>query len=140
MSVTPCRRPVRGPGRRYRGGRPANLWKDGTRVTSRWVLTGSNNGILDTEPNGKPIAMTGAAVWTVDEGGKLRRGWIEQASYEFYHRLTRDVAIQPTDQDPTWLRLVFTLAADFGDRFAQVGGSGSAAVRICLPALIFTVR
>ena len=33
--------------------------EDGTRVTSRWVLTGTNNGILGTEPNGKPIAMTG---------------------------------------------------------------------------------
>jgi steroid delta-isomerase-like uncharacterized protein len=38
---------------------------DGTRVTSRWVLTGTNNGILGTEPNGKPVAMTGTAVWTV---------------------------------------------------------------------------
>ena len=28
--------------------------EDGTRVTSRWVLTGTNNGILGTEPNGKP--------------------------------------------------------------------------------------
>ena len=26
--------------------------EDGTRVTSRWVLTGTNNGILGTEPNG----------------------------------------------------------------------------------------
>jgi hypothetical protein len=42
--------------------------EDGTRVTSRWVLTGTNNGILGTEPNGKPIAMTGTAVWTVDDG------------------------------------------------------------------------
>ncbi len=39
--------------------------EDGTRVTSRWVLTGTNNGILGTEPNGKPVAMTGTAVWTV---------------------------------------------------------------------------
>jgi steroid delta-isomerase-like uncharacterized protein len=60
--------------------------EDGTRVTSRWVLTGTNNGILGTEPNGKPIAMTGTAVWTVDEG-KLQRGWVEQASFELYHWL-----------------------------------------------------
>ena len=59
---------------------------DGTRVTSRWVLTGSNNGVLGTEPNGKPIAMTGTAVWTVDDG-KLKRGWVEQASFELYHYL-----------------------------------------------------
>ena len=60
--------------------------EDGTRVTSRWVLTGTNNGILGTEPDGKPIAMTGTAVRTVDDG-KLQRGWVEQAPFELYHRL-----------------------------------------------------
>ena len=37
-------------------------------------------------PNDKPIALTGTAVWTVDEG-KLERGWVAQASFELYHRL-----------------------------------------------------
>ena len=59
---------------------------DGTRVASRWVMTGSNNGVLGTEPNGKPVAMTGTAVWTVDDG-KLQRGWVEQASFELYRHL-----------------------------------------------------
>ncbi len=59
---------------------------DGTRVTSRWVLTGTNNGVLGTEPNGKPVAMTGTAIWTVDDG-KLKHGWVEQASFELYRRL-----------------------------------------------------
>jgi steroid delta-isomerase-like uncharacterized protein len=59
---------------------------DGTRVTSRGVLTGSNNGVLGTEPNGKPVAMTGTAVWTVGDG-KLKRGWVEQASFELYRYL-----------------------------------------------------
>lgn len=60
--------------------------EDGTRVSSRWVLTGINNGILGTEPDGKPVALTGTAVWTVEDG-KLLRGWIEQASFELYHHL-----------------------------------------------------
>jgi steroid delta-isomerase-like uncharacterized protein len=59
---------------------------DGARVTSRWVLTGSNNGVLGTQPNGKPVAMTGTAVWTVADG-KLRHGWVEQASFELYRSL-----------------------------------------------------
>lgn len=59
---------------------------DGSRVTSRWVLTGTNNGILGTEPNGKPVAMTGTAIWTVNDE-KLQRGWIEQASFELYQSL-----------------------------------------------------
>jgi steroid delta-isomerase-like uncharacterized protein len=60
---------------------------DGSRVTSRWVLTGANNGILGTEPDQQPIGMTGVAVWAVDEDGKLRNGWVEQASFEQYRRL-----------------------------------------------------
>ena len=59
---------------------------DGSRVTSRWMLTGTNNGVLGTEPNGKPVAMTGTAIWTVNDE-KLQRGWIEQASFELYHSL-----------------------------------------------------
>ncbi|MDO3634469.1 ester cyclase [Mycolicibacterium arseniciresistens] len=60
----------------------------GTRVTSRWALTGTNNGILGTAPDGKPVAPTGTAVWTVEDG-KLQRGWIEQASFELYRYLLR---------------------------------------------------
>ena len=51
------------------------------------MLTGTNNGFLNTEPDGKPIAMTGTAIWTVGEDGKLQRGWVEQASFELYRRL-----------------------------------------------------
>ncbi|MGB8504634.1 MAG: nuclear transport factor 2 family protein [Mycobacterium sp.] len=61
--------------------------EDGTRVTSRWVLTGTNNGVLGTEPNQKPIAMTGTAIWEVREDGKLVRNTVEQASFELYHYL-----------------------------------------------------
>jgi steroid delta-isomerase-like uncharacterized protein len=61
--------------------------EDGTRVTSRWVLTGSNNGFLGTQPNHKPIAMTGTAIWEVREDGKLTRNTVEQASFELYHSL-----------------------------------------------------
>ena len=61
--------------------------EDGTRVTSRWVLTGTNNGILGTERDGQPIAMTGTAIWAVGEDGKLVRNWVELASWEQYQRL-----------------------------------------------------
>ncbi len=54
--------------------------EDGTRVTSRWVLTGTNNGILSTASDQAPIAMTGIAVWEVGEDGKLRRNWVELTS------------------------------------------------------------
>jgi ketosteroid isomerase-like protein len=61
---------------------------DGSRVVSRWLLTGKNNGILGTEPDQKDIAMTGTAVWAVREDGKLLTNWVERASWELYQRLT----------------------------------------------------
>lgn len=60
--------------------------EDGTRVTTRWALAGDNNGLFGTEANGKPIALSGLAVWEAADG-KLRRGWIEQSSFETYRRM-----------------------------------------------------
>ena len=61
--------------------------QDGNRVTSRWLMEGTNNGLLGTERDGQPIGLTGIAVWELDSNGKLRRGWIEQSSMEQYSRL-----------------------------------------------------
>ncbi|MGV0838471.1 ester cyclase [Mycolicibacterium thermoresistibile] len=60
--------------------------EDGTQVTSRWILTGDNNGVFGTQPNGKPIALSGLAVWTLTDS-KLQRGWIEQSSFETYRSM-----------------------------------------------------
>jgi steroid delta-isomerase-like uncharacterized protein len=61
---------------------------DGSRVASRWLLTGKNNGFLGTEPDQQDIEMTGTAVWAVREDGKLLTNWVERASWEVYQRLT----------------------------------------------------
>src|SRR5882672_825628 len=61
---------------------------DGSRVASRWVLTGRNNGFAGTAPDQQAIAMTGTAVWAVREDGKLLCNWVERASFELYRRLT----------------------------------------------------
>lgn len=61
---------------------------DGSRVASRWVLTGKNNGIFGTPPNREDIEITGTAVWAVREDGKLLTNWVERASWEQYQRLT----------------------------------------------------
>ena len=50
---------------------------------------GPTTRILGTKRDGQPIAMTGTAVWTVSEDGKLHHGWVGQASFELYHRLLR---------------------------------------------------
>ncbi|OBA97749.1 SnoaL-like polyketide cyclase [Mycobacteriaceae bacterium 1482268.1] len=61
---------------------------DGSRVTSRWLLTGKNNGMFGTEPDQQDIAMTGTAVWAVDPEGKLLTNWVERAAWEQFQRLT----------------------------------------------------
>ena len=60
---------------------------DGSRVTSRWLLTGKNNGIFGLPPDQRDVAMTGTAVWAVREDGKLLTNWVERAAWEAYQRL-----------------------------------------------------
>jgi ketosteroid isomerase-like protein len=62
---------------------------DGSRVTSRWLLTGKNNGFLGTAPDQQDIAMTGTAVWAVREDGKLLSNHVERAALEQLKRLTK---------------------------------------------------
>jgi hypothetical protein len=62
---------------------------DGSRVASRWRVTGRNNGLMGTEPNGVPFEMTGTAVWEVGPDGLLRHNWVERNAFEVYGALTR---------------------------------------------------
>jgi steroid delta-isomerase-like uncharacterized protein len=60
---------------------------DGSRVASRWVLTGRNNGFAGTEAAGQPIEMSGTAVWAVTPDGRLAHNWVERAALEQVNRL-----------------------------------------------------
>ena len=60
---------------------------DGSRVASRWGVTGRNNGFMGTEPNGIRIDMTGTAVWEVGEDGLLYHNWVERNALEVTTRL-----------------------------------------------------
>lgn len=61
---------------------------DGSRVASRWVLTGTNNGFAGTAPDHQEIRMTGTAVWAVREDGRLLSNHVERAALEQLQRLT----------------------------------------------------
>jgi hypothetical protein len=61
--------------------------EDGSRVASRWRVTGKNNGVLDTAADLRPIAFTGTAVWAVREDGKLLHNWVERSSWELFQEL-----------------------------------------------------
>lgn len=60
---------------------------DGSRVASRWRIHGRNNGVLGSEPDGRPISFSGTAVWEVREDGKLLHNHVERASWELYQHL-----------------------------------------------------
>jgi steroid delta-isomerase-like uncharacterized protein len=61
--------------------------ESGSRVASLWRVTGRNNGMLGTEPNQKPFSITGTAVWSVREDGKLLQNRVERAAWEAYQHL-----------------------------------------------------
>jgi hypothetical protein len=61
--------------------------EDGSRVASRWRVTGKNNGVLGMPADQRPIDFTGTAIWAVREDGKLLRNWVERSSWELFQRL-----------------------------------------------------
>jgi steroid delta-isomerase-like uncharacterized protein len=62
--------------------------ESGSRVASRWRITGKNNGLLGTPADQRPISFTGTAFWAVDRDGKLYHNWVERSSYELFQQLT----------------------------------------------------
>jgi hypothetical protein len=62
---------------------------DGSRVASRWRVTGRNNGMMGVEPNGAPFEMSGTAVWEVDADGLLRHNWVERNAFEVHGAILR---------------------------------------------------
>lgn len=61
---------------------------DGSRVASRWILTGTNNGFAGTEPDGQQVRMTGTAVWHVLPDGRLTHNYVERNALELLRQLT----------------------------------------------------
>ncbi|RPE81947.1 ester cyclase [Vulcaniibacterium tengchongense] len=62
--------------------------EDGSRVATRWRVTGRNNGLLGTEPDGRPFVMVGNAIVAVGEDGLLRHNWVDRNAYEVHGHLT----------------------------------------------------
>lgn len=61
---------------------------DGTRVVSRWVVTGFNRGMLGTPADDQPVEFTGIAIWEV-RNGKLAHNWVERSAYELLQKLQK---------------------------------------------------
>lgn len=59
----------------------------GSRVVSRWICSGKNNGIFGLPPDGRFISFTGIAIWKIQDG-KLAECWVERSAFELYRELT----------------------------------------------------
>lgn len=62
--------------------------RSGSRVVSRWICTGKNNGIFGLPPDGRAVSFTGIAIWEVREG-RLAECWVERSALESYQALTK---------------------------------------------------
>ncbi|MEV4495120.1 hypothetical protein AB0J84_05385 [Micromonospora arborensis] len=62
--------------------------QDGSRVASSFCLTGSNNGVFGTTPDGASLDIFGTAVWGVREDGMLVSNRVERNAFEVYQQLT----------------------------------------------------
>jgi hypothetical protein len=60
---------------------------EGTRVASRWKVTGRNNGFAGTSPCKSPIELVGTAVWEIRPDGLLQHNWVDRNSFEVYQQL-----------------------------------------------------
>ena len=64
---------------------------DGTRVVSRWKVTGFNRGVLGTPADDQPVEFTGIAIWQVRDG-KLAHNWVERSAFELLQKLQKRAA------------------------------------------------
>src|SRR5919112_5181367 len=68
----------------------------GDRVVSRWVCTGSSNGLFGLPPDGREASFSGLAVWAV-RNGRLAECWVERAGLELYLELSDRSQESPAD-------------------------------------------
>ncbi|MHC8377258.1 ester cyclase [Pseudomonas sp. MDT1-16] len=57
---------------------------EGSRVASRWKLSGKNNGFIGGRSCYSAFEMLGTAVWEVRPDGLLAHNWVERNSLEVH--------------------------------------------------------
>lgn len=67
----------------------------GDRVASRWRITGQNNELIGTDPDGAALEITGTAIWDVGPDSLLRHNWGKRNTLEVYDALTQGSSRAP---------------------------------------------
>lgn len=57
---------------------------EGTRVASRWKLSGRNKGFFAGRQCLTPFEMLGTAIWEVGADGRLHHNWVERNALEVH--------------------------------------------------------
>jgi len=65
----------------------------GSKVVSRWVCSGYNNGIFGLKANGQFLSFTGIAIWEVRHN-RLAACWVERSAWELYQTLLSETSEQ----------------------------------------------
>ncbi|MDO7173721.1 ester cyclase [Mariniflexile sp. AS56] len=60
--------------------------KEESKVVSRWMCSGKNNGLFGLEADNKFVSFSGIAIWTV-RNNKLSECWVERSAYELFQDL-----------------------------------------------------
>ncbi|WP_339786081.1 nuclear transport factor 2 family protein [uncultured Imperialibacter sp.] len=63
--------------------------ESGDRVISRWICTGKNNGIFGLPADGREVAFTGIAIWSVRDN-RLAACWVERSALELYQKIKHE--------------------------------------------------
>jgi SnoaL-like polyketide cyclase. len=61
---------------------------EGTRVASRWKLSGRNRGFFGGHECLTPFEMLGTAIWEVGRDGRLLHNWVERNALEVQRQLS----------------------------------------------------
>lgn len=56
-----------------------------SRVVSRWICSGINNGIFGLPADQNPISFSGIAIWSL-QNGKFNKCWVERSAFEVYKK------------------------------------------------------
>jgi len=59
---------------------------NGSRVITRMIASGNNNGIFGTEPDGAPISFTLISILEIRDG-KITHNWVEKSAFELHQSL-----------------------------------------------------
>lgn len=60
-----------------------------SKVVSRWVCSGKNNGLFGLKADNRPIKFTGIAIWHLKKD-RFSECWVERSAYELYLTLAAD--------------------------------------------------